>query len=318
MNVIRQRMRWLSDSSQSLGRQLVRTIKIQLLILLALPLAPAIEWRAQTPGDTSSLRCAFSLSCAYSRLAGALNSELRAETLWSRLGEDLEIAYVKSEGGTLFSPQILLVRTSLKRFGIRVIRATEYSLKTSGVKNLCRKSQSSVCINANFFDELYRPLGLIISRGIMHQAMHRGGQTLTGVFQVSRNDMKVVSREDFSPTSVVEAVQAGPRLLSDGEAVAGLRDNHSASQRAGLCIDQKGRLVFFGSFSGLVGVTMDQIRTVLMDPDVACRDALNLDGGGSAQIYISNNIPDSSTDLLPIDMQGHDEVPVALGLFVKE
>ena len=49
-----------------------------------------------------------------------------------------------------------------------------------------------------------------------------------------------------------------------------------------------------------------------------CKDALNFDGGGSAQSYISNKIPNIVSNVNARYVPGNDKIPVALGLFVQD
>jgi hypothetical protein len=52
-----------------------------------------------------------------------------------------------------------------------------------------------------------------------------------------------------------------------------------------------------------------------MRPEIGCQEALNFDGGGSSQLFVSGNIPGHEGAVREEDFPGRDEVPVALGLF---
>ena len=66
--------------------------------------------------------------------------------------------------------------------------------------------------------------------------------------------------------------------------------------------------------SGYVGVSIAQMQSVLTSPDIDCVDALNLDGGGSAQLYLSKDLPGAEKEAEEILLHGSDRVPVILGL----
>ena len=233
---------------------------------------------------------------------------------WNRLGDDLEVAQIDLGSGLIFYPQLTLVRTSLKHYRVEAFRAETFSKRAIDVREMAQASRAIVGINANFFDEQHKPLGLIISRGNLVQGLHRGGQTLTGVFKVTRNSIGIASRAEFNAAAVVEAIQAGPRLLANTQRISGLRDATVSSRRAGVCIDSSNRLLFY-VVSSIIGATLDQIQSALLLPGIGCVDALNLDGGGSAQLYISSELAGAAKGASPIYISGGDEVPVMLGLF---
>ena len=130
--------------------------------------------------------------------------------------------------------------------------------------------------------------------------------------------LRIVNRDSFEPLGVTEAVQAGPRLLSGGSRIKGLREASAFSKRSGVCIDGEHRLIIFGVSSGFLGMSIEQLQELLMRPEIGCVDALNLDGGGSAQLWINGKIPGASRSFAEIFVQGTDTVPVALALVPKE
>ncbi|MBN8548717.1 MAG: phosphodiester glycosidase family protein [Deltaproteobacteria bacterium] len=238
----------------------------------------------------------------------------QAEVVWTPLAADLEQTHIDISPSTLFSSQLLLIRTSLSRFRVEVIRAVDFSRQRASVAEMCKASKASLCINANFFDEAGNPLGLIVHRGIKVQDMHRGGKTLTGVFSTSRDSMKIVARAAYQPERVLEAVQAGPRILHARLPVTGI-ELYARSRRSGVCIDDHNHLIFFIVSSGLLGVSMEELQTALRQAN--CSEALNLDGGGSSQLYLSKNIPEALPALEEVNIIARDEVPVGLALFPK-
>lgn len=247
-------------------------------------------------------------------LAAALPAQ--AQVRWTAIGTDLERAMVDISPGTIFSAQLLLLRTTLTEYRVEVIRALDFSQKRASVFEMCKASKAQMCINANFFDESGNALGLIVHRGIQLQDIHRGGKTLTGIFYAARDGIKIVPRASYQPERVLEAVQAGPRILHGKLPVSGI-ELHSRSRRSGICIDDRGRLVFFIVASGLLGVSMEELQGALRHADINCADALNLDGGGSSQLYLSSTIPGAVSGLEDINIITRDDVPVALGLFAK-
>ena len=66
------------------------------------------------------------------------------------------------------------------------------------------------------------------------------------------------------------------------------------------------------------GVSLSDLKNILVSEEINCKDALNFDGGGSAQIYISNKIPNIVSNVNARYVPGNDKIPVALGLFVQD
>jgi exopolysaccharide biosynthesis protein len=183
---------------------------------------------------------------------------------------------------------------------------------------LCQRSKAVACINANFFDEQHKPLGLVVSQGKMLSKMHRGGSTLTGIFQLDRSGIQILNRDNASPEKMVEAVQAGPRLISDYKPISWRGGNSNATRRSGVCIDKKNRFIMYVVASGVLGISPEELQKILSSPEVACKDALNLDGGGSSQMYFSGKVRGAPVDLKSIFVEGSDHIPVALALFQTE
>ena len=250
-------------------------------------------------------------------VATLLNSGLiqaqAEEHPWVRVADDLEIQQFNVDPFSLFSVQFLLVRTELERYRISVVRAADYGMRNGDPRELCRAVHGSLCINANFFDEQGKPLGLVVNRGIQHQAVHRGGSTLTGVFQVSRGSVEIVHRDTYRPGSATEAVQAGPRLIAGGKPV--LSNDMSRSRRAGVCLDAHKRVIFFHVSAAFSGVSISELQKFLLN--AGCVQALNFDGGGSAQIYISGELPGVARNHSEIFLPGRDPVPVMVALLPK-
>lgn len=279
----------------------------------------SIEFQASTlAAHALSALIAFTLA-ASPLLPTSSSADSLPETItWEKIGDDIQHATVSISQAVVFSSELEFVRTSLTRFRAAVIRAEDFGSKRSTASALCRQSRARVCINANFFDEQGRPLGLVMSRGVIRQGLHRGGKTITGIFQIGRNNVSIVPRSGFTGESIIEALQAGPRILSEGTPIHGIRELSPSSRRAGVCIDDHKRLVLFAVKSGFFGITMEQIQNLLLHRDIRCVDALNLDGGSSAQLYVSSSLPGAPAGQPEISIPGRDEVPIVLGLFERE
>ncbi len=233
---------------------------------------------------------------------------------WNLVAPDLWSAQVTLPGKTIFSSELLAFRSTLTSFSVTVLKASEIGTQRSTVKYLADSAGAIVAVNGSFFDEFGRALGLIVSRGIIAQSLQRRSNTLTAVFAVVGGKPKIMSRSDFDIAGVTSALQAGPTLLKDGEKVSGLGERDSVTRRSGLCIDRQGALVLYATSSRLRGVSLRQLQDVLID-NFDCVDAMNLDGGGSSQMFFRGF---SSSAIEPIALDGQDLVPNAIGLVANQ
>ena len=153
-----------------------------------------------------------------------------------------------------------------------------------------------------------QPLGIIISDGKLTNRMHRGGSLLTGVFYLQKDKPQIVHRSQFIPANNVRlALQAGPRLVEAGKPLQ-LKSPNAISRRSGIAVTKDGEIVMFATILRFPGASLQQIQDMLLDPRLAITDALNLDGGGSSQLFVRKNsaLPEETF------ITGGDVVPVGL------
>ena len=265
-----------------------------------------------------SLRSRVIIPCLLLWAINAHGDGPPADLTWEKLGNGIEQTNFKMNGDSIISSSIAIVRSDMRSHRLATIRASEFGWKHATVQALCKASGAVACINANFFDEQGKPLGLVMSRGIIHQRIHKGGGLLTGILYVTPKSIGIAYRDTFLPDGVVEAVQAGPRLVSKGIAVEGLRESSRSSNLSGICLDAQHRVVIFRVTSGVFGGSLHQLQSVLAHPSIGCIDALNFDGGGSSSMYISGEIQGHAGAVREENFPGTDEVPVAIGLFTLE
>jgi len=236
---------------------------------------------------------------------------------WQDVADDLSLGSYNFSHYLLFSSRMTLVKTSLHRYRLGVLRAAELGKRRASISELSKSKGAIFGINANFFDEKGQPLGLVLSDGTLHKPVHGSGKVLTGVFQVTRDSVSILRRSDFNLRNVLDAVQAGPRLLLNGEKISGLSETASYSRRAGVCLTKDNEIIFFCLDSGFFGLTFEELQEFLIREDVGCVDALNFDGGGSAQLYLDSKLPGSPDNFQSIYIAGRDKVPVGIGLFLR-
>jgi len=202
----------------------------------------------------------------------------------------------------LFTSELVVVRINTKLWRIKVFKGPE----SKTAQEVCQETNSAAAINANFFGTNLQPLGLIISNSTLLHPLQLGGHTLTGIYVNNPEMNKIIHRDKFqSSDDFVEAVQAGPRLIADGQPISIPED--SSTRRSAIAIDGNGRILLFASKDRFPGLSLKEFQQILLDKDLDIKDALNLDGGGSSQLYVSYSKLGQE-----ISVSGGDRVPVFL------
>ena len=245
-------------------------------------------------------------------------SNLYAESVnlnvWQTISDDLEFFQYNPDKNSIISKEIYFFRTSLKKYAPKAL--FQENFLNSSAKGICLKKDASLCVNANFFDEFRKPLGLVADSGKIAHPVHKGGSLLNGILLLSSNKMQIIPRKNFSAERTTMAVQSGPLLLLNGKPYSKLKSPTKESRRAGVCIDHKDRLLIFCSASEYSGPSLSQLISILSLPAINCRDALNFDGGSSAQLYVNSkklNLQKKMTEHLA----GQSPVPVVFALVNK-
>ena len=168
-------------------------------------------------------------------------------------------------------------------------------------KPMARADGALLAINANFFDAGKKPLGLVIRNRTILNPLRP--VSWWGVFYTRGNEAHIVSQAAFTASDQLEsAIQSGPRLIEGGEIISGLKPG--ASPKSFLCIASSGEVV--------IGISQDYLPvdtlTSFLKHDLACKSALNLDGGSSSQLY-------AKIGSFELDLPSPVKVPVMLGVF---
>ncbi|MGZ8451228.1 MAG: phosphodiester glycosidase family protein [Candidatus Binatia bacterium] len=224
--------------------------------------------------------------------------------------EQRKIAFLRSEPN--YTLELRLLRFDPKIIGARILSSGDFQLKSATVKDFVEKSGAIAAINANYFDERGRPLAYLktgnneINRALSKHALY------TGVFAVADGHPQVMHRDDFSPAQASEALQSGPLLLNRGAPVETMRNLGRYARRAVLGVDKAGRIVIAVTDAVLGGLSFVELQELFANGkwQLDTPELLNLDGGGSAQLYFKSGRLEES-------VPGTSEVPVAIGFFVK-
>jgi len=203
-----------------------------------------------------------------------------------------------------------LVRFDTQWIFPRVIRSAQFQLKGATAKTFVEKSGAIAAINANYFDSDGKPLAFLKVAGQAINPRISTNSLYTGIFGVKDQRPFIWHRDEFLPEQVDDALQSGPLLLLHGipQAVTGVPSR--ASRRALIGIDPEHRLVVAVTDNLLGGLHWNELQEIFSAStwQIQITDLLNLDGGGSAQLYVKAG---NFETLVP----GASEVPVAIGIF---
>ena len=282
-------------------KQFIFVLSLFLLVLSALILvAPALSFREGTNKDILS------------HLEGKKNSvELFPEWKNIEKGIDLQIINLFNQLEEI-EVQLRLYRFNPELFKIRVLCSKNYGHKRAKVKTLAKLSGTVAIINSSYFDMQGNPLAYLKCNGKVVNGKMATHSLYSGVFFVKQGRSYIVHSSKFNPKiEVSDAVQVGPRLLSKGKNTIGLKNIHAVHHRSGIALDRKGNVMIYATSSEFNGISWDRLRYFLKLKKIGGYEVLNLDGGGSTQMYISTkNFEDSILGLSP--------VPSAIAFFRKE
>lgn len=165
---------------------------------------------------------------------------------------------------------------------------TAVSGRGTYAKSIAQEKDAAFAVNANFFDKLRQPLGIIVRSGDLVQAPRTTSwQSIFLVTDSGRARIVLPDKWSQYRKNAWMAVQAGPRLVADGHTVK-LKPNYSAP-RVGVCIQWDRDVLFFATpATKKFHVTeMAKIaRRKEAQGGLACRDAMLFDGGHSVNFFV--------------------------------
>ncbi len=211
-----------------------------------------------------------------------------------------------------YQVELKLVRFDPRAIAPRILHARDMQLTGASSKTFAEKSGALAAINANYFDENGRALAYLktaekeINRSVSKHALY------TGVFGLRDGWPFVMHRDEFNPSQASEALQSGPLLLRRGTPVEVMRGLGRYARRAVVGIDKDGRVIVAVTDAVLGGLSFAELQELFANPKAQMEtpDLLNLDGGGSAQLYLKAGKFEEW-------IVGTTEVPVAIGFFAK-
>ncbi len=232
---------------------------------------------------------------------------------WKRIQRGVEfrkIVLERTEPG--YQIELNLLRLDSQYIVPRVLYAGEFQLKSASAKTFTEKAGAIAAVNANYFDEKGRPLAYLktiekeINRAVSKHRLY------TGVFGLGDAGPFVMHRDDFQPAQASQALQSGPLLVHRGAAVDGMDGLTRSARRSVVGLDRNNRILIAVTDALIGGLSLSELQELFSQSkwQLDAVELLNLDGGGSAQLYLKSG---KFEEWLP----GTSEVPVAIGFFNK-
>ena len=206
-----------------------------------------------------------------------------------------------------------MVRCDSRWIVARVVRSLQYDPKgPSNVKALAEKSGAIAMINANYFDENGKPLGFLKAVGNEVNSSISKSDLYTGIFGIKDHVPFIIHRDQFVGQLADEGLQAGPLLIMKGSPLTVARGAGRQYRRSLIGIDADQKLIIAVTDTLLGGLTWVELQEFFGSAQWRAQtsELLNLDGGGSAQLYVRGV---QFEEYVP----GTAEVPVAIGFFPR-
>jgi len=224
-------------------------------------------------------------------LLTGLGGRSPVQPTWVPIAEGVEAAKVDQSGGLSFA----LMRVDLAKASLAVRDIRDKQGKHRAVADLVVNEAPIAAINGGFFDIDGSPMGLLVMDGVKKQKLRKVDW---GVFYIDGDGAHIVHTTEFvDSTGIQQALQSGPRLVVDGEPV---KLKPQSSRRSALGIDHQGRLLLLTTSS-----SVEARRLANVMRDLGCVQALNLDGGPSAQLAMSS-------PSMNLNISGGAPVPIAI------
>ncbi|MCC5791703.1 MAG: phosphodiester glycosidase family protein [Legionellaceae bacterium] len=202
---------------------------------------------------------------------------------WKNIGPGIDYLDVNYSYLTPWS-HIHAFKIDPQQYRFQLALANSLDQRNASVDSLARDTSAAIAFNGGFFDKQYRPLGLRISNGQRINPIKQ--VSWWGIFYLKHQRAFIASPREYIPSRQLDfALQSGPRLIINGR-IPPLKPGRA--QRTALGITPQGQVIVVVTDN--VALSTSELATLMQSPPLSCRNALNLDGGSSTQLWV--NLPD--------------------------
>ncbi len=228
---------------------------------------------------------------------------------WQRVDEGFEFQTLQLERPAYDSVvRLQVLRVDPRKFQVRVIDSRAFGTDRLAIKVLAQKTGALAAINGGFFTPDWKPLGLLIADGFELNPLRR---TDWGIFIIQNGQPRIIHTNEYkNEEGISQALQVGPRLVVGGQEV---RLKKQAARRSAIGITYTHQIVFLNTDH--TEAYAHDLAKIFRLPESAggleCRDALSLDGGPSAQMYVDYKF-------LKLQIPGRWGIPNGIGIFHRQ
>lgn len=212
-----------------------------------------------------------------------ISSDAHSSPSWKTMMPGLEELRWNTRDSKGNSVTLQLYKIEPKKFRFQVAQAKDFKLESLSAKEMVEHTGGLLAINASFFDSFYKPLGLVVQDGKLANPLRP--VSWWAVFAVDKNHLpRVVRSKDFQLSAEVElAVQVGPRLVEEGRPIV---TKNNVSKKSFVAVTYHHEVILGVTEEGIID--SNDLSKILAE-EIKVRQALNLDGGGSTQLYARFN-----------------------------
>jgi len=215
------------------------------------------------------------------------------DSAWQAGSPGIELRHIRASAAPdRAAAALVIVRIDPAQVRLRVAYAPQ---QPRGLRNWFEARRPLVAINGSFFTPENQATALIISDGSASGASYAGFGGMLAVASDGRVSLQALSDQPYDPAEPFEqALQSFPMLVFPGGVPAAIEDDGRRARRSAVAIDRAGRLLLL--ISPTSDFTLRGLADWLSQSDLGVDRALNLDGGSSTGLYLSDGALQEAID----------------------
>ncbi|HEU5101668.1 MAG TPA: phosphodiester glycosidase family protein [Roseiflexaceae bacterium] len=214
------------------------------------------------------------------------------DTGWQpgRLGVELRRVQASAPGRSAIP--LTIVRLDPTRVRLRVAYAPD---QPRGLRSWFEERRPLAAINGGFFTPAFQATALLISDGVASGASYDGFGGMLAIAPDGGVSLRALRDQPYDPGEALDqALQSFPMLVFPGGEPAALEDDRRRARRSVVALDRDGRVLLLASPTS--DFTLRGLADWLSRSDLAVDRALNLDGGSSTGLYLSDGALQEAID----------------------
>lgn len=216
-----------------------------------------------------------------------------AATSWQNIQEGLSYTTIElpevNTWATIHAFQI-----DPRKIPLELVLARDFQQRSMTAAQFAESTNAVFAVNGGFFDHNASPLGLRVQKQKIVNPIKN--ISWWGVFGLRHGTPFIQSAAEYRQQVPADlAIQAGPRLVVYNHIVKSLKPG--VAERTGVCINSAEQVIIAVTESTPLSLTdfAKALKRSEAKDGLGCVMALNLDGGGSTQLYAK--LPDDELSL---------------------